>query len=243
MHTTTVQDLDALRNPIRGTAQITPDGMIIFGIHADGTPARLLLRQPGHNARHIAIVGDCGSGKTVLLRSILDAAGTAGLDVQVIDARADAWGGVLAAAGRPTAGSIAAARTVLAEQYDLARTRLANPDPYQRPTRLLVIDDLPELTHDAGVAERLRLLAPIAGRAGIVIVTASQSVTIGAYGDDLTRAVLTRAPVLLHISSPLTGAGIGAGNIPPLPTPLPGIGYLPHQRHDVPFRAWLPCSN
>lgn len=226
--------VDVLRTTVAGHARLSPADLLTVGTHADGTPAGWPLHTGDGLARHTTVVGGAGSGKTVLLRSILLAARTAGVDAQVIDV----YDAALREIGYPTATSMTAAAGVLAAEHDLilARARAANP-----PLRLLVIDDLHLLEPHA-----LALLAPVAQHAapaGVAIVAGTQHLLTHAFGAEGTgeqvRDALIQETVALRTKRRLTTILAGATYLPTLDDCLPGVGYLP-RRSVVPFRAWLP---
>lgn len=240
-----VLDARALLQPVHGHAVFDSDGTATIGDYADGAPARLRLIA-GARTRHTIIVGAARSGTTTLLRSLLDGARAADLDTQAIDVRS----GALAAGGHAAACSIVAARVVLAEHHDLARTRLAAPGS-DRPLRLLAIDDLSLLAADAQFAAGLAELAAVADRCGIVVLASTDRVAADAFGArpvaaQATRRRLNRQLVMLRTTISGSTAGPGGRPLAPIPPWFPdrsstaGIGYLPHHRVDVPFRAWLP---
>jgi hypothetical protein len=226
--------IDVLRTSVAGHARLDPAGLLTVGIHADGTTAGWPLRDGAGRARHTTVVGGAVAGKTVLLRSILLAARTAGVDAQVIDI----YDAVLREVGYPTATSMTAARAVFAAEHDLILARQHATTP--PPLRLLVINDLHLCEPHA-----LDLLAPLAERAAdaAVAIVAGTRQALHAFGATGTgqrvRAALTGETVLLRTQRRLTTALAGATCLPALPDCLPGVGYLPH-RSVVPFRAWLP---
>lgn len=228
-----------LHRPIYGAAHLDPDTAVLtVGTHADGTPARWRLASRGR-AQHTTVLGDHGAGTSSLLRSILHAATIAGVEAHSVD----------------LSGTVAAARLVLAEQHDLARALVGEPDGDQG-LRLLVLDDLDELTKDRSFVDRLTRLTKLAGRAGIAVVAGTGDVSLSGFGGrfldaTLTRQALTQQLVLLRTGDgPMLRAGLRALGVdlaghPPIParsgdgSTTAGIGYLP-RRSTVPFRAWLP---
>ena len=228
-----------LHRPIYGAAQLDPDTAVLtVGVHADATPARWRLASRGR-AQHTTIIGDSGSGISSLLRSILHGAAIAGVAAQAVDLD----------------GTAAAARQALAEQHDLARTRTTDPDG-DRGLRLLIIDDLHELTKDRGFVDRLTRFAKLAGRAGIAMVAGTGDVSLSGFGGrycdaTLTRQALAQQLVLLRtgdgpmLRAGLRALGVDVDNYSSVPakagdgSTTAGIGYLP-RRSTVPFRAWLP---
>jgi hypothetical protein len=247
--------LTPLRQPITGAARLSGDGVLTVGRLADGDPASLSLLADNGAARHATVVGAAGSGKTVLLRAALAAARTTGIDAQVIDAHE----GSLAGRGFPVAASIAAARTVLAEQYELALQRQAIGGG---PLRLLVIENLHLLTLDRDCAKMLALLAVEAGPARIAVIAGTQLAERRVFGPPAphpsrsARLLLTQNLVLLRTSMCLsrvlpmlddTPAGLSLPDFPSHLLDFPshftdedttaGIGYLP-RHHMRPFRVW-----
>ena len=238
-----------LRQPVHGTAQLAGDGRLTVGVHTTGGPAGWPLLVPGgRTARHATIVGAAGSGKSVLLRSILAAARTAGVDGQVIDAHE----GSLTGLGFPAACSIAAARTVLAEQHELARHRQATGE---HPLRLLLVENLHLLTRDRRCAEQVGPLLVDAGPAQIAVIAGTQLAHRPVFGRPAPhpakspRSLLTENLVLLRTGLPLsrvlpvlddTLSGLDLPDIASQFTDgatTAGIGYLP-RRSGLPFRAW-----
>lgn len=247
--------LAALRQPITGTARLTGDGVLTVGQLADGDPASLALLADNGTARHTTVVGAAGSGKTVLLRAALAAARTTGVDAQIIDAHE----GSLAGRGFPVAASIAAARTVLAEQYELALQRQAISGG---PLRLLVIENLHLLTRDRDCAKLLALLAVEAGPARIAVIAGTQLAERQVFGPPAphpsrnARLLLTQNLVLLRTSMslsrvlPMLDDAPGGLNLPDVAShqldfpghftdgaTTAGIGYLP-RHHMRPLRVW-----
>jgi hypothetical protein len=236
-------DLEALRHPVRGTARIDAAGVVTVGAYADGTPAGWPLLFAGR-ARHTTVVGSAGSGKTMLMRSLLHGAATADISAQIIDLGHGQLGGL----PHPIARDLAAARTVLGEIYGIAHRDRTNA------LRLLVIDDLPLLTRDAVAARQLHELSLIADGAGIAIIAGVQHPGLSAYGQatlgedaEQLRDRLAQEVVLQHIHAPYTVEALlnGGPDLPPLPsclsdgTSLAGVGFLPRHRR-TPFRAWRP---
>ena len=226
-----------------GTTALTAAGDLTVGVHADGQPAGWPLLHDGR-ARHATLVGDAGSGKTELLRSVLLAARAAGVDAAVIDVQQD----VLSGLGFPTAVTMTAARRVLAEQYELALFRQATGGG---PLQLLVIENLSYLTGDAVIRDLIGLLAKEAGPARIAVLAGTQQVRWPVFGRrdsaEATWRLLAQELVLMRTSSQY---------IPSLPmlvaepdelervpvcfadgSHAAGVGYLP-RRSATPFRAW-----
>lgn len=229
-------DVNSLREPVHGTAQIDVTGTLTFGVRADGIPARVRLRQGTRIARHTTIIGAAGSGKSTLLRAILTAATTAGIDVQVIDPL-----NLLGATGHPTATGMTDALAALADQHQAVQAHLTGRRP-AGPLRLLVIDDLTALTTDPRAAAHLRALADVdaAALAGIALVVAAQPhLGLHHLGPDTHDALSAGNRILLRIATHSAAIAIGANSLPTtIPADLPGVGYLPHT--DMPLRAWLP---
>lgn len=236
-------DLQALRRPVRGIARIDDTGTVTAGTYADGTPAGWPLWLAGH-ARHTTVVGAAGSGKTLLLRSLLHGAATAGISAQIIDLGP----GRLAGTAHPVARDLDTARTMLATIHGIARRDRTGT------RRLLLIDDLALLTRDTVAVQLLNELAQVAADAGIAIVTSVQSPQLATYGAaalgrgaEHLRGLLSQELVLQRIPAAVTAAGL----LPDGPEPLylasrlgdgiagAGLGFLPRHR-PVPFRAWQP---
>lgn len=238
--------LAALRHPIDGAALLDAAGTITAGTYADGRPVRWPLGD-GRQARHTTLVGWTRSGKTVLVRAILDAAAATGLPAQAIDL-AD---GELDRLPHPVADSVTAARIMLADLLQVAASGYDEGGCGLR--RLLVLDGLDALTRDSRAVHLLNGLSMLAGPAGITIVATTQIGGLDQFGSHVLGSsaagklrrrlagelVLLRTDYRTHY-----GFGIDA-RLPLIPTVLDGdvttagIGYLP-RRCRVPFRAWLP---
>jgi AAA domain len=237
-------DVNNLRDTVPGTARIVAEGRLTVGVHADGSQAGWGLRRGYNLACHTTIFGDTGSGKSTLLRSILAAATAAGIDAQVIDPN-----GMIGDTGHPTASGPNDAHAVLAEQHQLALTRMADarrdrPAPGTRPIRLLVIDDLQDLAFDDQAAEHLReLVRHDAGAAGIALVIATQPGRLRYFDAVMRQSLLSSAPVLLRIRSRNNAIQVSPALHEPIPAGLPGVGYLPHRYDSLPFRAWFPPTD
>ncbi|WP_430787073.1 hypothetical protein [Actinoplanes sp. G11-F43] len=236
-------DLQALRRPVPGVARIDNAGTVTVGTYADGTPAGWPLWLAGHG-RHTTVVGAAGSGKTLLLRSLLYGVAAADVNAQIIDLGP----GQLTGLPHPTARDLDAARTVLATISGIARRDRTGT------LRLLVIDDLTLLTRDPVAARMLHHLALVAADAGIAIVTSVQSPQLRTYGAaalgrdaEHLRDLLSQELVLQRIPAAATATML-LPHGPDLPylasrlgdgTPTAGLGFLPRHR-PTPFRAWLP---
>jgi hypothetical protein len=235
-------DLQALRRPVRGTARIDA-GTVTAGTYADGTPASWPMWLAGH-ARHTTVVGAAGSGKTLLLRSLLDGAAAADVSAQIIDLGP----GQLTGLTHPTARDLHAARTMLSEIHGIARRDRTGT------LRLLAIDDLTLLTRDPIAARLLHHLAVVAADAGIAIVTSVQSPLLATYGAaalgrdaEQLRGLLAQELVLQRIPAAATATMLlpDGPDLPYLASRLgdgiaaAGLGFLPRHR-PTPFRAWLP---
>lgn len=168
--------LAALRRPVYGTARIDADGTVTAGTYVDGHPAWWRLGT-ARQARHTALIGSTGSGKTMLVRSLLDAAATAGIPAQVIDLAH----GQLDRLPYPVASTVEDARTVLAELHQTATSHRDHGGRDAR-LRLLVIDGLVTLTRDPAGARLLHALAQVAGPAGIAIVSTAQNAGTAEFG-------------------------------------------------------------
>lgn len=239
MNTATLTSLQ----PIRGTAQLDPDGALTVGVYADGSPAGWPLTDPDGSARHALIVASASAGGTSLLRSILDAAQAAGAGTQAIDVTSSGLGlGV-----HSTACDLTTARTMLVKHLHVAYQRLAtvgHVGPW--PLRVLAIDGLQRLTGDAGCAQALSDLLRHAAKAGIAVLALTQDPTILACGDTSRSLLAAHTLVQLRINRRTDAILLNPNDPGPIDGHFPdgsstaGIGYLPLQRPDMPFRAWLP---
>lgn len=233
--------LAGLAAPHRRPAQIDTDGNLTFGNHGDGSPAHIALRKDART-RHTTVVGASGSGKTMLLHSILCAAGTAGVPAEVIDSRH----GDLRELGHAVHPA-QDAHEVLREQVALAGTRAEQARPGAAwPLQLLIIDGLDVLGDDRPAIETLGRLSAIADRAGLAVVLGSQAVTRDLFGrpssGDRPRRTLTQNLLVLRTFFP--GTLLAAGLITEIParfgdgTSTAGLGHL--RGSTALFRAWMP---
>jgi hypothetical protein len=236
-------DLDALRQPVRGTARIDDAGVVTVGAYADGAPAGWPLLFAGR-ARHTTVVGSAGSGKTKLMRSLLHGAAATDVSAQIIDL---GFSGELGGLPHPIARDLAAACTVLGEIYGIARRDRTST------LRLLVIDDLSLLTRDPVAARLLHELALVADGVGIAIVTGVQVPRLSSYGSaalgpdaEQLRDRLAQEVVLQRVHDQDTVRQLlhDSPDLPRLPSHVgdvstAGIGFLPRRR-STPFRAWKP---
>jgi hypothetical protein len=222
--------VDVLHTTLPGHARLDPAGLLTVGTHVDGTLAGWPLLDGAGHARHTTILGNCGSGKTVLLRSILLAARAARVDAQVIDI----YDSTLRELGYPTATSMTQTLDVLAAEHELATARQHAGD---RPLRLLVIDDLHVLEPDA-LAVLAALIEPAAGaRTAIVAGTCHLSRDL-LDTSEAADAAVGQELVLLHTTQRRATLPAAAARLPRIPAGLPGAGYLPG-RSSVALRAWL----
>jgi hypothetical protein len=232
-----------LRHLSDGTALLSTAGDLAVGLHADGSVAGWQL-MAGRRARHTTLVGDAGSGKTQLLRSILRAARAAGVEASIVDVHQNTLTGL----GFPTATTLDAARRVLADQYELALYRQATGGG---PLQLLVIENLAHLVQDPVIANFIGPLVKETGPAQIALLAGTQQLDRWLFGQRTpkpdTLRLLTEELVLLRTngaylrSVPMIAAD--GGELEHIPshfadeTTTAGIGYLPRQCA-TPFRAW-----
>jgi hypothetical protein len=237
--TTTLAPLD---QPIRGTAQLGTDGTLTVGVYADGSPASWPLVTGGNRAKHALIVGTTGAGVSCLLRSVLDGAAAAGAGTQLIDLT----GGQAAGSVHPAAVDLDNAREVLARTVVLARARLAAAtrarlagEPNTQPLLVLAVDGLHWLTADDVATGHLTDLLCQAPKARIAVIAGGPDATLLTTGNDLIRTALAADTVVVLRTGRRT-VSIPGADVPAIRNQPAGVGYLPRQRPDMPFRAWLP---
>jgi hypothetical protein len=165
--------------------------IIAFGTYADGGPvSRHLI--PEHGAGKIVVSGGAGTGKTELLRNLYAAAADAGISERALISPHDSDA------------------QAIVEYYCSLTPRDLSSDPL----RLLLVDDLTGFGDETLAA--LAHVARFGGKAGIVLVVASQDVRLGGRGGAVMQH-LTGA-TLIHFSDP----------------GMPGVGEV----DGALFRAW-----
>jgi S-DNA-T family DNA segregation ATPase FtsK/SpoIIIE len=160
------------------TLQKMPLGSFILGVDEEGAP--LLLRLPSPDVAHILVAGSTGSGKTVLLRSMLLSLALRHsprtLQLLLIDPKSRGFGPladlphlVAPVITEPEAAILALAQAVQEmEARDKARR--------SRPLYVVVIDELADLRMVGGkqVEQHLARLTQRGREAGVHIIVATQ---------------------------------------------------------------------
>jgi hypothetical protein len=236
---TTLAPLD---QPVRGTAQLGADGTLTIGVYADGSPASWPLADGDGRARNALIIGATGAGVSCLLRSVLDGAAAAGAATQLIDLTdAKATG-----SAHPGVIDLDNARELLARTVVLiharlaaaARARLAGETSPQ-PLLVLAVDGLHRLTADHEATGHLSEVLRLAPKARVAVIAAGPDATLLSTGTDVIRAALATDTVVVLRTGRHTTSIPGA-DVPAIGNQPAGVGHLPRQRPDMPFRAWLP---
>lgn len=189
--------------------QLDPDGIppvtALLGLADDGAP--LLIRLPSPDVAHILVAGTTGSGKTVLLKSIIlslgmtndavagtGAPGSAGtrtgggraVSMMLIDPKGSAFAIFedLPHLARPVIRDIEEAAEALESLVRLMETRTARNGSELNPAVVLVIDELADLlmTGGKGVQTPLTRLLQRGRGAGIHVVGATQKPTSAVLG-------------------------------------------------------------
>jgi S-DNA-T family DNA segregation ATPase FtsK/SpoIIIE len=164
------------------TTQDIPPLAATLGLAEDGAP--LVIRLPSPDVAHILVAGTTGSGKTVLLQSMILSLAMhnrpAGLALVLIDPKSNAFS--------PFEGLPHLARTIISETDDATATLHTLlellTDHRHRPTIAVVIDEIADLLITGGKTFQLALtrLTQRGREAGIHIVAATQKPTAAVLG-------------------------------------------------------------
>jgi len=158
----------------------------ILGLAEDGAP--LLIQLPSPDVGHILVAGTTGSGKTVLLQTMILSlamtnsvpAAEKGLELVLIDPEGDAFGlfGGLPHLARPVVQKVGEATEVLDSLVRLMEKR--NSAAIPGPSVVVVIDELADLLVAGGKAVQWALtrLTQRGREAGIHVVAATRKASV-----------------------------------------------------------------
>ena len=172
--------------PLCGAVPKIPTLTAVLGVDEEGVP--LLIRLPSPDVAHILVAGTTGSGKTVLLRSLILSLALHNTRQELLLALIDPKGrgfGPLAELPHLVHPVVTDPGVAIELLEDLVREmERRDREKYSRPALLVVIDELADLRMAGGkaVEETLTRLTQRGREAGIHVIVATQRPAVTVVG-------------------------------------------------------------